>query len=80
MKRKSIGRKPSSALARRAAEIESRRAVLMARIGVARADAKVPETITTKAVALLTRHWASADWEAREGLLKAAEFLMTLPL
>lgn len=57
--------------------IIARREALMAEAAGLR-EPRVPSSFTAKIEQLLTRWWSPASWQAREDLLKTAEWLISL--
>ena len=70
------GRKPAASK-RRAALVIGQRERLVAEIAAIRKLGQASD-LTAKAEGLLTRWWARANWEARERLISAAEWLLRL--
>jgi hypothetical protein len=59
----------------RAALIE-RRDGCMAEIGRLRVNGDASSDLATKALQLLTAHWATSSWRARQDILRTAEWLL----
>jgi hypothetical protein len=56
----------------------SRRDDLMTEMAIMRSRARAPRSFITKAGTLLTRHWANANWQTREEILRAAHWLLNV--
>jgi hypothetical protein len=47
-------------------------------IALLRSAKAEPSAFLSKAEALLTRHWAAANWQAREEILRSVKWLLSL--
>ena len=65
-------------LRHRVNDILARRDRLVAELAVLREQHGSPSSSADKALTLLTRWWSNADWNGREELLNAADWLVRL--